>query len=401
MRLGRAAALSALLHVVFSAALLWLCAGSQPAALSAQLEALAWEPLPLEPDGRIDVELTPLGDPYEPALRDGDGTRSAQRDEAPTRYPGRDPQPAATASGQGEGARELEYTGRRDGQTLHTQLANAQDGYSTQRIKTGTRRVSDDPVRQTPHPGIAAALASKRGAGEGRHQGVAGGEGPGARLPLDESEQAPGDETRVAKDGDEAVGFARPALPQGPASTQAPVRALRPADDTDARLRSHDLRPHSLAGIELGQAASPGPSDTSGGPGTQPGFRRAISPGSAAMPKGDPHAPAGEELWLRTGDRRYIGYFQSVYDKVKSQWVFPRKLAAELVQGEVVVSFTIRKDGRVDDIAVRKSSGFREFDDNVVRAVERAAPLPPVPAALGPRDLHVNAPFEYLNPLVR
>jgi len=189
MRLRRAAALSALLHVVFSAALLWLCAGSQPAALSAQLEALAWEPLPLEADGRIEVDLAPLGDPY---LRDGDGTRSAQRDEAPTRYPGRDPQPAATASGQGDGARELEYTGRRDEQTLHTQLANAQDGYSAERIKTSNRRVSDDPVRQTPHPGIAAALASKHGSGEGRNQGIAGGEGPGARLPDEFGSLCPG-----------------------------------------------------------------------------------------------------------------------------------------------------------------------------------------------------------------
>jgi TonB family protein len=128
---------------------------------------------------------------------------------------------------------------------------------------------------------------------------------------------------------------------------------------------------------------------------------RYVSQGQAAMPQGDPSAPRGEELWLRTADHRYLGYFQRIYARVKSQWVFPPRLARELVSGEVVVSFTIRKSGRVDDIAVRKSSGFREFDENVIRAVERAAPLPPIPDELGGKDLRVNAPFEYLNPLVR
>jgi TonB family protein len=399
MHVCRAAVLSVLLHGFFFGTLLWLCAGTQGTAFPSQLEALAYEPILL--DDRIDVDLAPLGDPY-PALRDGDGTRSAQGDEAPSRFPGRDPQPAATANGEGAGVRaRLDWTGRRDEQTLHTQLANATDGYSAQRIRTSSKRASDNPVRLTPGPGPGATLASRRGDGEGRAQGTAGGEGPGARLPAGPSELAPGDETRIAKDGDEAAGFVRPALPQGPAATEATTRALHPADDTDARLRSHDLHPHALAGIELSRAAAPGSGDTSAGPSTQPGFMRTASVGTAATPAGDAHAPLGEELWLRTGDRRYLGYFQRVYDKVKAQWVFPRKLAAELIQGEVVVTFTIRKDGRIDDIAVRKSSGFREFDDNVIRAVERAAPLPPVPAALGPRDLRVNAPFEYLNPLVR
>ena len=399
MFLRRAAALSALLHAALCGVLVWLCARTQAQALTTQLEALAYEPIAL--DDVVDVDVAPLGDPYE-SLRDGDGTRSAQRDEAPSRWPGRDVGAPAAASGQGAGVKApVEWTGRRDEQTLHTQLQNAQDGYSAQRIRTGNRRLSDDPVRRTPHPGVTAALASKHGNGEGRVQGVAGGAGPGAKLPEGPSERAPGDETVRAQDGDETTGFARPALPQGPASTEAIKRALRPADDTDARLRSADPHPHALAGIEMSRAASPGQSDQSGGPGTQPGFLRTAAVGSAQMPRGDPNAPAGEELWLRSGDRRYIGYFQRVYDKVRSQWVFPPKLARELVSGEVVVSFTIRKDGRVDDIAVRKSSGFREFDDNVVRAVERAAPMPPVPAALGPRDLRVNAPFEYLNPLVR
>ena len=399
MDLRRAALLSALLHAFAGAALVWLSARTQGEALQTQLEALAYEPIVL--DDVVDVDVAPLGDPFEP-LRDGDGTRSAQRDEAPSKWPGHDVGQAAPASGQGAGTNSpLEWTGRRDEQTLHTQLANAENGYSGERIRTGTRRASDDPVRQTPHPGVTAALASKKGKGEGRQQGIAGGTGPGAKLPEGPSERAPGDETVLAKDGDEATGFARPAIPQGPASTQATTRALRPADDTDARLRSADLHPHALAGIEMTRVAAPGPSVDSGGPGTQPGFLRTAAVGAAAMPRGDPNAPAGDELWLRSGDRRYLGYFQRVYDKVRSQWVFPPKLARELVSGEVVVSFTIRKDGRVDDIAVRKSSGFREFDDNVVRAVERAAPLPPVPAALGPRDLRVNAPFEYLNPLVR
>jgi len=404
-----AAVASAGLHVALALLLAWLCAARGGDDLAARLRALAeaQPPPTVELSDRVDVEVVVAPAEVAPApLREGDGTRDPQHDGAPTHYAGRDRHPVAPAAGSGAGLPPVpEWTGRRDPDTLHTQLADSTAGYQMQRTHTGDRRVSPDPVPQLPHPDLASTLARRSGPGAGRIPGVAGGVGPGsdfAGLTGSSSGSALGDGTRVRKDGDEVVGRARPFVPAGPLATDAPERdEPRPSDDVTTRLRSYDPHPHALAGMEMTRASSPGAGSSSGGPARSPGFAPRPTTGSAALPLGDPGAPPAEELWLRTTDRRYVGYFQKVYQRVRSHWVFPRELALKLQQGLVVVSFTIRRDGRIDDIAVRKSSGFKEFDENVVLAVERAAPLPPVPASLGARDLHVNAPFEYLNPLVR
>src|SRR5262249_22105921 len=184
-----------------------------------------------------------------------------------------------------------------------------------------------------PHPDVAPTLASHPGPGDGRTQGLAGGAGPGAELPQGDGAR-PGDGTPSPRDGDERLGFARPSLPEGPAATVADDHdEPMPSDDTTTRLLSDDPHPHALAGLELRRAASPGPSEESRGPADRPGFSALPSRGKAALPQGDPDAPAGPELWLRTSDRRYVGYFQAVYAKVKEQWRFPRKLALKLEQG--------------------------------------------------------------------
>jgi TonB family protein len=283
---------------------------------------------------------------------------------------------------------------------------NATHGYMMQRIRTSAQRFSTDPVRQTPHPGESARLASHRGVGEARHEGVAGERSagiPSAPSFFPDGARAGAGDT-LGRAGEELVGFARPALREGPAATDAPQSDRdepRPSDTVDTPLVSADPHPHALANLEMTRASSPGAGELSHGPAPVPGFAAHQTMATAPVPAGDPGSLQRGELSLRTGDGRYVGYFQKVYERVRSRWEFPPRLARELQQGLVVVSFTILNDGRVVGIAVRKSSGFREFDENVVRAVERAAPLPPVPATLGARELHVSAPFEYLNPLVR
>jgi TonB family protein len=400
-----ALAASAAVHAGLCAVIVALCARSPARAeLLAELEELARVPV-VELGGPIDVEVVAAA-PAEPSPaardRDGDGTR-APRDVAPSAYPGRERARPAPAAGQGPGVPAVdEWTGHRDAQTVHTLLQNATAGYRALRSRTADRSVTGSPAATRPEPGTSASESATRGVGVARTAGRSGGLGPGAQVPLGPGDDSTGDGTRLPKDGDERPGQARPLVAAGPGGVFTEDRdEPHTLDDADARQRSADPHPHARAGIELTRAASPGPGSSSGGPAQEPGFAAAASRGEAALPLGDPLAPRGEEFWLRSGDRRYLGYFQRVYERVRRNWVFPRRLARDLLGGEVVVSFTIRRDGRIDDIAVRKSSGFREFDENVVRAVELAAPLPPVPPALGAHDLRVQAPFEYLNPLVR
>lgn len=133
------------------------------------------------------------------------------------------------------------------------------------------------------------------------------------------------------------------------------------------------------------------------GKGRESGKGRGASAGRAGDPEGQPKGPP---IWLNNPDNRYMRYFRRVHSKIDPLWAFPKQLEVLMAQGDVLVRFTIRADGAVVDIRVKKSSGYPRFDQMVVAAIRKAAPFGPIPAGLGQR-VQVLAPFEFQNPLIR
>lgn len=73
-----------------------------------------------------------------------------------------------------------------------------------------------------------------------------------------------------------------------------------------------------------------------------------------------------------------IAYMNALKKHVKEGWHW---LAAnEDLRAEVRVN--ILPDGQIQDVRIEESSGNRNFDDSVVRAVYKASPVPPAPAEL-------------------
>jgi periplasmic protein TonB len=65
------------------------------------------------------------------------------------------------------------------------------------------------------------------------------------------------------------------------------------------------------------------------------------------------------------------------------------------VRGAAIVSFTIRRDGTLDAVAVRQSSGHYALDNAALRAVARAQQVPPLPAEFPGPSLTLRVTFEY------
>jgi TonB family protein len=133
-----------------------------------------------------------------------------------------------------------------------------------------------------------------------------------------------------------------------------------------------------------GQRNGPGGEQGQGGASRRPGPGRGV----------------GQDLWLNRPSPGYETYFRGIYRKVDRLWKFPKALEVLFEQGDVLVEFTIVADGNVSEVQLRKSSGFPEFDENVLAAIRKAAPFGPIPRGLG-RSLRVLAPFEFSNPMVR
>lgn len=190
--------------------------------------------------------------------------------------------------------------------------------------------------------------------------------------------------------------------PEGEQMSRIPLEAALPGPQPteasgDARASAHNPRRQGGRGA-LSSRRLPDLLDTARPSGS--GAASGRGAGSRAGRRGSPAGSDGRPVWLSTPDSRYVDYFRGIYAKVHPLWLFPKKLEILMEQGDVLVQFTILEDGSIQDVRIRKSSGYHEFDRNVLAAIQKAAPFEPIPPRLG-RRLTVLAPFEFSNPMVR
>lgn len=73
------------------------------------------------------------------------------------------------------------------------------------------------------------------------------------------------------------------------------------------------------------------------------------------------------------------GYLKGNYEYIKKRvrqfLVYSPQAKRMGIQGMVSVAFTIKKDGHVENVVVRRSSGFDSLDESAVEAVQNAAPF--------------------------
>jgi protein TonB len=83
-------------------------------------------------------------------------------------------------------------------------------------------------------------------------------------------------------------------------------------------------------------------------------------------------------------------YLTIMLERVRAHW----EARAE-VPGEVVVVFTIQRNGSITGVTVERSSGYAALDINAYRAVLNARQLPPLPEAFTNPTLTVHLNFQY------
>jgi TonB family protein len=150
--------------------------------------------------------------------------------------------------------------------------------------------------------------------------------------------------------------------------TKAPVRPdVKQAPD-DARGRTPTRGAQTSPGNSIAETGVRGQGfglSTGGGPGT------------------------GSSLEI-TGDFCCPGYIATMIDRIRGAWN-PNQGA----RGEVVVRFTIQRDGRLTDYGVKTTSGSPTLDLAAQRAVVMTKSLPPLPNEFPNPTLTVNLNFQY------
>jgi len=219
-------------------------------------------------------------------------------------------------------------------------------------------------------------------------------------LPYLQPKRAPLEFVPVEVIPAQALGVRRPAPPKSkPAQEEKPAPAEpepapeekpqevapppKPADDVPVLPKKEEQgkKPEPQK-----PAAPPRTTPTQAPPGVAPGEtgdqlgRRGAATGS---PVGT--TAFGSRLGVDNPEFTYGYYLDRLLSLIDAQWQRPN-------MGEVtaVVHFRIARDGSIDDLRVAESSGYNSFDFAAVRAVESAAPFPPLPRGFKGDSLGVN-----------
>jgi protein TonB len=187
--------------------------------------------------------------------------------------------------------------------------------------------------------------------------------------------------------------------PAPPAPAPAPPRAVakaEPAPEPMVKTPEPVAPAPEPAPDEMAQSA-PGPAAPS-----QPQVAVARPPsiwrqpgGGGGLQGGGRGGVDGQPIPLDTPEPKYQDYFNKVRERIKSKWVYPRPAGERGIEGELLIEFHIAKDGWLEFIELRRSSGTAILDDAALTAVKLAQPFPPVPDEIAKRTLAINGQFRY------
>ena len=188
----------------------------------------------------------------------------------------------------------------------------------------------------------------------------------------------------------------RPAPPRPTPPAPPPPPVARPEPAPDALVKTPEPRAAPPESAPSASAAAPAaPSQPQVAVARPPASIWRQPGGGGGVQGGGRGGVEGDPIPLDTVEPKYQDYFNQVRDRIKAKWVYPRPAGERGIEGELLIEFHIAKDGRLEYIELRHSSGTQILDDAALTAVKLAQPFPPVPDDIAKRTLAINGQFKY------
>ena len=175
--------------------------------------------------------------------------------------------------------------------------------------------------------------------------------------------EKPKEEPPVPPRSAEAPVLPRPQAPPKPLKPAKPEKPPPPDNRVDPTTQPKLLPPpREVLEKKLKAAAPP---------------QTAESPGAATGSVAGKAAVGSLTVSLEYQDFTYNYYIAQTQSRIEENWT--RSPVGN--EAHARISFRIHKDGSISDLTVVESSGFDTFDLAALRAVQNAAPFPPLPRA--------------------
>ncbi len=91
----------------------------------------------------------------------------------------------------------------------------------------------------------------------------------------------------------------------------------------------------------------------------------------------------------------YTYYLELLLDRISSNWLKSQLSSGTSEERFTTVYFKIYKDGKISVVEIEEKSGIRALDMAAVRAIQSAAPFPPLPYEYDEEYLAIHLRFEH------
>lgn len=111
--------------------------------------------------------------------------------------------------------------------------------------------------------------------------------------------------------------------------------------------------------------------------------------------------PKRKFISASTKEYNYAAYMEAWRAKVVrvGNLNYPEQARKQRLSGSLVLDVALRRDGTIDEITIRRSSGVKVLDDAAIRIVELSAPFSPFPQHIKDETdiLHIMRTWQFLN----
>ncbi len=157
--------------------------------------------------------------------------------------------------------------------------------------------------------------------------------------------------------------------------------------------------PQDRGGLALGGPRSPTLMPSPGGSSENRPARPSLRDQIASLGTGlTDEADAKHTISLDDRRPQYLDYLGRLKYRIQQAWSYPEEAQSLGLVGELLLVFTVNKDGSLLNLRLVHSSGFPVLDNEALRAVRAAAPFDPIPAEMGSEAWNIRATFAYLGP---
>jgi periplasmic protein TonB len=98
---------------------------------------------------------------------------------------------------------------------------------------------------------------------------------------------------------------------------------------------------------------------------------------------------------LDTSEYKFLIYNKRLKEKIESIWVYPPDAASQGIYGDLVIRFTIKKNGRLGAVELVRTSGHKSLDDAAIKALKEGQPYWPLPENWGMEAYTIQGHFVY------